>query len=416
MSKINFSTIDSPSIINLKPTDVSPLMSSCQIKVLYIGENRNHSYISKEVALEMSKSLRGCPIVGYYRTDKEDFADHGERITIDDQGIHFDCMTKPYGFIAPDAKVWFQKYQETNSFGETIEREYLVTEGFVWSTQFPEVKAALEEGRPHSMEIDEATLNGSWETNTAGIEFFVITDALFSKLCILGEDVEPCFEGSSISQVDSPESKFIFADESFKNTLYSMMKDLKKYTLKKGGAAMDAEKELKEKENPSIDFEKKEETSSKEKENEKSKEDEETKKENDENKNKEKEYSLLKEQYKALNNKYSELQQQYNLLEQKNKTLESFKLEIENDKKDKLINSFYMLSDEDKKEIVENKSKFSYDEIEAKLSVLCFRKKVNFSEKEKEENPITTFSLEEQKENEVPAFIQALRKTKSKMI
>lgn len=71
MSKINFSTIDSPEIINLKPTDISPLMSSCEIKVLYLGENRNHSYISKDVALEMAKSIRGCPIVGYYKKIKK---------------------------------------------------------------------------------------------------------------------------------------------------------------------------------------------------------------------------------------------------------------------------------------------------------------------------------------------------------
>ena len=82
-------------------------MSSCEIKVLYIGENRNKSFITKEVAMEMSKTLRGAPIVGYYNSNKEDFSDHGEKVTIDDEGIHFECLTKPYGFVAPDAKVWF---------------------------------------------------------------------------------------------------------------------------------------------------------------------------------------------------------------------------------------------------------------------------------------------------------------------
>ena len=37
-----------------------------------------------------------------------------------------------------------------------------------------------------------------------------------------------------------------------------------------------------------------------------------------------------------------------------------------------------MLSDEDKKDVIENKSKYSLDDIEAKLSVICVRKKVNF--------------------------------------
>jgi len=59
-------------------------MSKCEIKVLYIGENRNRSYISKEVATEMAKTLRGAPIVGYYKEKKEDFADHGEQMIWDD--------------------------------------------------------------------------------------------------------------------------------------------------------------------------------------------------------------------------------------------------------------------------------------------------------------------------------------------
>lgn len=439
MSKINFSTIDSPEIINLKPTDISPLMSSCEIKVLYLGENRNHSYISKDVALEMAKSIRGCPIVGYYKKEKEDFADHGEKITIDDEGIHFDCMTKPYGFVAPDAEVWFQKYTEENAFGETIEREYLVTNGFVWTEQFPEAKAALEEGRPHSMEIDENTLNGSWQTNAAGMDFYIITDALFSKLCILGEDVEPCFEGSEIHKTYSLEDKaVIFANEDFKNTLYSMMKDLKQYMLKKGGELMDSEKkeqnnledfskqdsiedpvvtefkkEDDEKEDSSKKEEKSKETETKEKEEKpKEKEEDSSKKEE---KSKEKDYSLIKEEYEKLKGQYSDLQNQFTILEKENQDLIDFKLQIENEKKDKLIESFYMLSDEDKKDVIENKSKYSLDDIEAKLSIICFRNKVSFSKEEdkKENNPITTFELQEP-DSDVPAFVKALRKTKNK--
>ena len=88
-------TIDSPEFINLKPLDINPLMSSCEIKVLYVGENRNHSYITKEVATDMAKTLRGAPIVGYFKTEKDDFADHGQQMVIDDEGIKFNCLTKP---------------------------------------------------------------------------------------------------------------------------------------------------------------------------------------------------------------------------------------------------------------------------------------------------------------------------------
>jgi hypothetical protein len=48
----------------------------------------------------------------------------------------------------------------------------------------------------------------------------------FSKLCILGDDVEPCFEGSSITAPEVSTS-FTKIDDNFKKTLYTMMQDLK---------------------------------------------------------------------------------------------------------------------------------------------------------------------------------------------
>lgn len=68
MSGISISTIKSPEFINI--TSVSPLISKCEIKVLYLGENRNLSYITKEVATEMAQTLPGTPIVGYYSEKK----------------------------------------------------------------------------------------------------------------------------------------------------------------------------------------------------------------------------------------------------------------------------------------------------------------------------------------------------------
>lgn len=74
-----------------------------------------------------------------------------------------------------------------------------------------------------------------------------------------------------------------------------------------------------------------------------------------------------------------------------------------------------MLSDEDKKDVIENKSKYSLDDIEAKLSIICFRNKVSFSKEDEkvEDNPITTFEVQEL-DSDVPAFVKALRKTKNK--
>lgn len=229
-------TIQSPEFINLQPLDMNPLMSKCEIKVLYVGQNRNHSFITKEVATDMAKTLRGAPIVGYYKDEKEDFRDHGDKVIIEDGEIKFECQTKPYGFVSPDAKVWFKEFEDTDEFGNIETREYLMTTGYLWTGQYEEVQKVVDNGRPQSMELDSETLDGHWaEDKNSGIDFFIINDAIFSKLCILGDDVEPCFEGSSVT-APQVSSSFTAVDDSFKNTLFSMLEELK-FALK-GGTEM----------------------------------------------------------------------------------------------------------------------------------------------------------------------------------
>lgn len=427
----SIATIDSPEFINLQPLEINPLMSSCEIKVLYLGENRNHSYITKEVATEMAKTLRGAPIVGYYREDKEDFRDHGEKVIFDDEGVKFECQTKPYGFVAPDAKVWFQKFDDTDEFGNVLTREYLMTTGYLWTGQFEECKVVVEEGRPQSMELDEETLDGHWSTDQkSGMDFFIINDAIFSKLCILGEDVEPCFEGSSIT---TPEVSTSFAlDNDFKNTLFTMMKELK-FALE-GGQNMDLEENNVATEEVTEETIIEEETTPVEEENSESAEIPATESEIETPESEETEVTeeeveveepatAAENDYSKLEAEYQELQAQYTALQAENEELKAFKSSVELEKKQELINNeFYMLSDDDKRDVLENIDKYSLEEIKSKLCVICFENKVNFdldnkeknednTEGEESEEVVTTYSLD-QATPSAPAWISALRKTR----
>lgn len=407
-------TIDSPEFINLQPLDINPLMSKCEIKVLYIGENRNHSFITKDVATEMSKTLRGAPIVGYYKEENQDFRDHGDQIIIDEKGIQFKCLTKPYGFVSPDAEVWFQKFEDTDDFGNKIVREYLMTTGFLWTGQFEEAKLAIEQGRPHSMELDKDTLDGYWSENVnTKMELFIVNDAIFSKLCILGDDVEPCFEGSSVT-APNVSTNFSKVDDNFKQTLFSMMQDLK-FALE-GGNMAKVDEEKKDKINETVEN-KTDKTTEEVK-------DTETEKDN---KDKDKKKNYTKEDKKPEEKKdkkdyalmYSELETKYNDLSAKYESLVAFKQNVEKQQKEELISGFYMLSDEDKKDVVAHIDEYSLDDIEAKLSVICVRKKVNFDlddtskneNKTEEENPVTTFNLENAGDS-VPAWIKAIQNHK----
>ena len=412
----SLATIKSPEFINLQPVDINPLMSTCDIKVLYLGKNRNHSYITKEVATEMAKTLRGCPIVGYFKEEQQDFRDHGEQVVMDESGIHFNCLTTPYGFVAPDAKVWFQEFEDTDQFGNVTTREYLMTTGFLWTGQFPEIKEAVDEGRPQSMELDEKTCEGNWATdNNSGLEFFIINDAIFSKLCILGEDVEPCFEGSSVKTTFTKD-----LDDKFTTTLFSMMQDLQ-FVLKGGPNMpnMDNIEQTVEVENQEITETEVpvEETPTEEIVEETPAEEptveeeepvvEEAPVEEPAETPESTEFSLLQTQYQELQAKFDNLKKEYD-------ELVEFKLQVEDKEKDALIDSFYMLSDEDKADVIKNKRQYSYDDIEAKLSVICVRNKVNFTnDNEEKQDQVITYSLNDDTDS-VPAWLKAVQRTQSK--
>ena len=449
-------TIDAPEFINLKPDALNPGISQCEIKVLYLGQNRNHSYIDKNTAIQMANSLPGTPIVGAYRKDIEDFGDHGHIMHIEDGEITFSCKTVPYGFVAPDADVWFKKFTDTDDFGNEVEREYLMTTGYLWTSQYPEVEQCLTEGKGQSMELDGENLDGHWATdNNTGIEFFIINDAIFTKLCILGDDVEPCFEGASVT---SPEvSKNFSKDSEFSRTLFSMMNELKFALQNKGGSDMPenieqveveetAAPEVEEIEEVSEVEEVEEESADdaaedgegedsddsedeefacgtkkkkyaddeedKEQEEQPAEDEEKPADEDDKKKKPAKEHSL--EEFDALQNEISEMREEL-------EALRAFKLEQENAKKDALINKYHMLSDEDKAEIVAHKSEYSLDEIEAKLALVYVKKNVDFStldgnkseEVEEEESPLMTFSLDDsQSAGFIPPMVEALREAK----
>ena len=211
--------LDSP-IEFIESSAISPFISKVQIKVCYVGDqpNRNRSIITKETARKMAPSLRGCPIVGFFNENKGDFEEHNRQINISNGEWKITDTTVPYGFVDLNAKIWFASYLDDDE----NEHEYLCTEGYVWDNAYPEAKRLITKGNNHSMELDEKTLDATWSKDKNGRpEFFIINEALLSKLCILGEDAEPCFEGSQITAFS------LVIDESFQNKLFSMMNEIK---------------------------------------------------------------------------------------------------------------------------------------------------------------------------------------------
>ena len=554
--------------INVTP--LNPLISKCQIKVCWVGDepNRNKSIITKDVARDMANTLPGSPIVGYFNEAKGDFEEHNRVIDISNGKFAIKDTTRPYGFVDLGAKVWFQKFLDD---GET-EREYLMTEGYLWTGQYPEAQRIIDQGNNQSMELDDKLIDAFWTKDGKGKpQFFIINEAIISKLCVLGDDCEPCFEGSNIT---APQITFSFED-GFKEQLFSMMNEIKKvlneggaptvftryaveigdslwssiysylentyprandegyvydsiyriegiyeegsqkfailqnrsnnkyfrmnfslddttgfaasaelvevtktyvpaaepqfaladveafeleYAKKKKGEEEDEDKKKKpedgnddeskkpedkksgeeDDEDDSSDDDDADDEEKKKKKKTKFKKDEEDDDEDkcpkcgkpksectcededdDKNKGKKSKYNLDEiEEYVELSQKYSALESDYNAMKAEMATLVEFKKSIERKDKEAMIASFYMLSDEEKKDVIDNIDTYSLEDIEAKLSIICVRNKVNFNldEDNKETTKPTTFSLDGSLgDDNVPAWVKSLRNVAKSM-
>lgn len=303
-----------------------------------------------------------------------------------------------------------------------------MTEGYIWTGQYPETRRIIDKGNNQSMELcnDGRYLNAEWTKDENGEpEFFIINEAIIQSLCILGEDCEPCFEGAAIS---APTIQFSL-DDDFKNQMFSFMTEIKELIKEGGNDSMSTEEtkvpavEEPVVEEPATEFAKDEDEK---KEDvcpdcgkpvdectcEKKKEDEEEKKT----------AYVLEEipEYVELQTNFSNLEAEMVSLKEEKTALESqlaelveFKKSMGRKEKEEMIKGFYMLSDEDKKEVVENIDSYSLDEIEAKLSIICVRNKVNFNLDEdntKTADP-TTYSLtgEEVADDSMPAWIKAVQ-------
>lgn len=413
----------------INATEISPLISKCQVKVCYVGQNpnRNGTVITKKVATEMGRKLPGSPVVGYFNQATNDFEGHNKEISLRGGGnIEVLDTTKPYGFVPTDAKVWFQKFDD-----EGVEREYLVTECYIWTSAYPESQRLFEHGNNQSMELNKETQKGFWaKDNNSGSRFFIYNEALIEKLCILGESVEPCFEGAQFKTEFSLENM-----EELRTTMFSMLTELQK-TLNKGGSheTMDENKKtLGNPEDPNFEAKKQPEDENKKNpkgnpapEDNKLKDGDNKPADNNKEEPKKKynldevtEYTELLGKYETLQGEFETLKQEKNDLETEVTSLREFKLTADRKEKQSMIDGFYMLSDDDKKDVVEHIDTYSLDDIEAKLSIICVRNKVNFNlnnnNEQNDNQPKGLFNLENPADDNVPEWIKAVRETAKKL-
>lgn len=374
--------------------------------------------MSKDTIAEMGSKLPGSPIVGKFNQETQDFEEHSRELEIKDGKINLIDITKPYGFVPTDAKVWFQYFLDDDA----ITREYLCTEGYIWTKIYPESGRIVTEGNNQSMELNKKSVKGNWaKNNNSDSRFFIINEAIIEKLCILGENEEPCFEGSQIKTSFALKEGF----EKLRTEMYSMMQQINN----EGGTDQMAEEIKKKLEDEVSDDEivieekptpvdpEPEQPTEQPVENEGEVENENNTSSDESEPSEATDYSAEIEELKAS---LEQAKSDYETLKAETNSLREFKLSIEKKEKEDMIAGFYMLNDEDKKDVVDNIDKYSLDEIEAKLSVICVRNKVSFSLDNETEEPKQefTFNLNTAVENnneEIPEWIKAVQETANEM-
>lgn len=193
-----------------------------KIFIAHTGENLNNTSFSLESLVHLADSLAHVPIVGCIKEGEEsiyDFSGHEEKITITTDGIDFEYIGVPFGFIPEDHNAHIEIRDG---------KQWLVAEGFLW-TKFNQSIDIFENNngkKSQSMEIEDVL----GYVDDEGV--LHIEEAIFSALCILGNDVAPAMTGSTIEYFST------------KHTFKDYVKEMALEFSKRGDDTVD-EKEIK---------------------------------------------------------------------------------------------------------------------------------------------------------------------------
>lgn len=175
---------------NLTPLNNSAF-SKARLKIFYKGLNRNGSYITDEVAEKLLATLPGTPVVGNFQGEKDDFEGHMSWAPEE---------LKAYGFVPQEMNFNWEMSLDPDG----VYRTYACTDVILWTGRYPIASRIV--GKSHSMELNPDTVEGEW-VETEDDFYFQFSNAEFFGLCILGDDYEPCFEGSSFYELHRKEEQ-----------------------------------------------------------------------------------------------------------------------------------------------------------------------------------------------------------------
>lgn len=156
------------------------VLSKARCRIFYKYANRNGTYITDEFADKLLNSLPYAPVKGIYVPEDGDYSDHGEER---DQG-------RIYGIVPENPNITW----ETHLDEDGVERSYACADVLIFTAIYKEASEIV--GKSQSMELYGPSLKYH-EAIVDGKRFIVFDEGCFLGLQVLGDQVEPCFEGAS---------------------------------------------------------------------------------------------------------------------------------------------------------------------------------------------------------------------------
>lgn len=218
---IDVTTVNLPTHFEEIESSNDSRFQKVKIYIAHTGENLNKSIFSREVLENMIPSLSHIPILGLISEKDDgdkDFRGHEKNISLEDGKFKIKFNTHAYGFVPEDNNAHFEI---------TGGKEWLVTDGYLW-TRFIDAIELFNDAsgsKGQSMEV------GDVEGYTDNRGRLVFTNAVFTGLCILGDDVPPAMTGSTVSTV--------FSKQDFKSTFEEMLAE---FSAEKGEKALATKK------------------------------------------------------------------------------------------------------------------------------------------------------------------------------
>ena len=160
------------------------VLSKARCKIFYKYANRNRTYITDEFADKLLSSLPYAPVKGIY--DENDYTDHGVARS---EG-------RIYGIVPENPNVSWETFVDDDG----VTRTYACTDVLIFTALYEEAKDIL--GKGQSMELYQPSLKYH-EAIIENKRYIVFDEGCFLGLQVLGDNVEPCFEGASFYTLQS---------------------------------------------------------------------------------------------------------------------------------------------------------------------------------------------------------------------